>query len=217
MIRCRCGWRMKTHSALRRNGTVGYYYYDCNKHGNYGREACPQKLLRAEEVEASVWMVVSGLLKDPARIMGGVEALIEKERRQLKRDPAREALIWADKLEKSARLRKAYQRQQAAGLMSLAELGEALEELEDERKRAEAELATLKHAQERIEELEQDRDGLQETLTRRMLGDLDNLTGNERAWVYRMLRLEVSITPQGGYRVSGMFCSEEPAWAAAYT
>ena len=51
LIRCRCGWSMKTHSALRRNSTVGYYYYDCNKHGNYGREACPQKPLRAEEVE----------------------------------------------------------------------------------------------------------------------------------------------------------------------
>lgn len=60
-------------------------------------------------------------------------------------------------------------------------------------------------AQERIEELEQDRDGLLETLTRRMLGDLDNLTGNERAWVYRMLRLEVSITPQGGYRLRVCF------------
>ena len=34
-------------------------------------------------------------------------------------------------------MRKAYQRQQAAGLMSLPELGDALEELENVRKTAE--------------------------------------------------------------------------------
>lgn len=126
LLRCRCGWRMRTHSALRRNGTIAYYYYDCNKHGSYDREACPQKLLRAEEVEDSVWRFVSGLLKEPVRIRLRMEALIEKERGQPRGDPAREALVWADKVEECTRLRKAYQRQQAVGLMSLAELGEAL-------------------------------------------------------------------------------------------
>jgi Recombinase zinc beta ribbon domain len=153
LIRCRCGWRMRTHSALHRNGTVGYYYYACNKHDNYGRDTCPQKLLRAEEVEASVWGFVSGLLKDPDRIRSGTEALIENERGQLGGDPAREAVVWVDKLEECARLRKAYQRQQGAGLMSLAELGDALEELGNDRKTAEDELAPLKNTQERIEEL----------------------------------------------------------------
>jgi DNA repair exonuclease SbcCD ATPase subunit len=101
--------------------------------------------------------------------------------------------------------------------MSLAELGEALEELEDNRKTAEDELAALKNTQERIEELKEDRDALLETLSGRVPGDLDNLTGDERARVHCMLRLEVSLTPQGGYYVSGMFCSEEPSSAAAFT
>lgn len=173
--------------------------------------------MRAEEVEDSVRRFVSGLLKDPVRIRLGMEALIEKERGQLRGDPAREALVWADKIEECTRLRKAYQRQQAAGLMSLAELGEALEELEDNRKTAEDELAALKNTQERIEELKEDRDALLETLSGRVPGDLDNLTGDERARVHCMLRLEVSLTPQGGYYVSGMFCSEEPSSAAAFT
>ncbi len=67
---------MRIHSALRRNGTVGYFYYDCNKHDNYSRDACPQKLLRAEEVEASAWGFVSGLLKDPDKLKVGMEALL---------------------------------------------------------------------------------------------------------------------------------------------
>jgi hypothetical protein len=71
---------MRTHSTLRRNGTVGYFYYDCNKHDNYGHDACPQKLLRVEEVEASVLGFVSGLLKDPDRLRVGMQALIENER-----------------------------------------------------------------------------------------------------------------------------------------
>ena len=44
--------------------------------------------------------------------------------------------------------------------MTLAELGDALEELENARKTAEMELAALRHAQERIGELEEDRDAL---------------------------------------------------------
>ena len=37
-----------------------------------------------------------------------------------------------------------------------------------------------------------------ETLAEHVPGDLDLLAGDERARVYRMLRLEVSLTSQGG-------------------
>jgi hypothetical protein len=66
-----------------------------------------------------------------------MQALIEYERGQLRGDLSREEFVWANKLEECARLRKAYQRQQDAGLMSLPELGDALEELENVRKTAE--------------------------------------------------------------------------------
>ena len=56
-----------------------------------------------------------------------------------------------------------------------------------------------------------------ETFAGRVPADLDLLTGDERARIYRMLRFEVSLTPQGGYRVSGVFCSEEPWSVVAYT
>lgn len=210
MMRCHCGWSMRTHSALRRNGTVGYFYYDCNRHHSYGRDACPQRLIRAAEAEEAVWGFVSGLLKDPGRIRLGMEALIEREREHLRGDPAPHIRLWAEKIEECARSRRAFQRQQAAGLMSMEELGEALAELDNDRKTAEAELAALRGAQERVEALRNEGEALLEGLADQVPEALDALTGEERARLYRMLGLEVTVTPEGGYWVSGTFCSHEP-------
>jgi hypothetical protein len=107
-----------------------------------------------------------------------------------------------------ARLRKAYQQQQAAGLMSLEELGGMLEELEETRKLAEAELENVTTRRNWVEELEQDRDVLLGYLTSVVPVELDRLTGEERNRVYRMLRLEVRPFPKG-YEVKGAFSSSE--------
>jgi DNA-binding FadR family transcriptional regulator len=79
----------------------------------------------------------------------------------------------------------AYQDQQAADLMTLAELGSKLEELESTRQMAEAEIAALA-AQ---EELERDRDALIEFYAGAVPEALDRLDGEERNRIYRMLRL----------------------------
>jgi hypothetical protein len=102
--------------------------------------------------------------------------------------------VWAEKAAECARLRGAYQDQQAAGLMALAELGSKLEELESTRRMAEAEIAALAAQEERVEELERDRDALLEFYAGAVPEALDQLDGEERNRVYRMLRLE--ITPQ---------------------
>ena len=80
------------HAAQERHRRL-FLLYDCNKHDNYGHDACPQKLLRVEEVEASVLGFVSGLLKDPDRLRVGMQALIENERGQLRGDLLREAFV----------------------------------------------------------------------------------------------------------------------------
>ncbi|MDP8939773.1 MAG: hypothetical protein M3N10_05695 [Actinomycetota bacterium] len=51
--------------------------------------------------------------------------------------------MWADQVAECVRLRTAYQDQQAAGFMTLKELGERLQKLEDTRRIAEAELEVL--------------------------------------------------------------------------
>ncbi len=45
---------------------------------------------------------------------------------------------------------------------------------------------------------------------------LERLTGEERSRLYRMLRLEVAVTPEGGYRIAGTFCSYEHGRLAVF-
>jgi hypothetical protein len=107
-------------------------------------------------------------------------------------------------------LRSAYQDQQAAGLMTLEELASKLKELDETRRHAERELAGLKNQQERVAELEADRDALLEYVAAAIPEELDNLAGEDRNKVYRMLQVEVTPTPEGSYKVSGAFCTAEP-------
>jgi hypothetical protein len=107
-------------------------------------------------------------------------------------------------------LRNAYQDQQAAGLITLEELGSKLKDLDETRLHAERELRALRDSQARVEELEEDRDTLLESLSGQIPESLDSLDGQERNTVYRMLRLEVTPTPEGGYRLAGAFCTAEP-------
>ncbi len=101
-----------------------------------------------------------------------------------------------------ARLRSAYQDQQAAGFMTLEELGSKLEELDKARELAQAELDALALREQRVEDLESDRDTLVKDMTEMVPEGLDGLSGEERHRVYRMLRIEVTPNPEG-FRVSG--------------
>ena len=95
------------------------------------------------------------------------------------------------------RLRTAYQDQQAAGLMTLEELGKKLAQLDEIRRHAEKELSPLQDYQERVEQLEEDRDVLLEAMAETVPDALDGLTAMERNKLYRMLSLEVTPTPEG--------------------
>jgi hypothetical protein len=135
-----------------------------------------------------------------------MERLIEQERFERVRDPEHEAEVWAQKIAECDRKRSAYQDQQAAGLMTLEELGSKLRELHNTRTTAERELATLRGRRQRVEELEQDRDALLESMAEMVPDALDALTGEEKNRIYWKLRLEVTPTT-GGYDVSGALCT----------
>ena len=180
-----------------------YYYYLCPRAGKRAYP-CKQKCLRAEKAEATVWDFVCGMLKHPERVRVGMERLIAQERDGRRSDPEREAAVWAQKAAECARLRGACQDQQAAGLMSLAELGSKLEELESTRRMAEAEIAALAAQEERVEELERDRDALLEFYAGAVPEALDSFDGEERNRVYRMLRLEITPHEDGIRDVRGI-------------
>ena len=105
--------------------------------------------------------------------------------------------------------RSAYQDQQAAGLMTLEELGSKLAKLDETRRIAAAEFATLDAREQRAKELEADRDILLDSYAEIVPEALDSLSGERRSRVYEMLQLEVGPDPRG-YEVSGALCSIGP-------
>ena len=209
LLRCSCGWRMGTQTTKPRGGAITYHYYACNRRRKLRKMCgCTQKSLPALEVEAQVWELVSSLLRDPDRIRGGMNRLIEEERTKRAGDPEQETKIWAEKIASSDRFRMAYQDQQAAGYMTLTELGRKLRELEATRRLAQAELERLLAHKERVEGLEQDRDALLESYAEKVPDALGDLSGEERNRLYGMLRLEVTPASEG-LEVSGAFCTSE--------
>jgi site-specific DNA recombinase len=207
LLRCSCGWKMTTHTAKSRGNGADYHYYICNQRKDRGRECdCRQRAVRATEVEPVVWRFVSDLLRNPEKIRVGMESLIEQERNSRTRNLGREAEFWTQRIADCYQKRSAYQDQQAAGLMTLEELGSKLRELDNVHKAAEHELAALKDHRRRVKDLEQDRDALIEEMAAMVPDALENLTGEEKTRVYRLLRLEITPTIDG-YDVSGSLCT----------
>jgi Recombinase zinc beta ribbon domain len=208
MVRCGCGRKMSTRTA--KVGGRLYHYYVCNRPAVEKRAGrCAQRCIRAVNFEDMVWRFVSDLLKHPDRIRVGIDKLVERERTGGSVDTEREALYWAEKVEECSHLRSAFQDQQAAGLMTLEELGSKLKKLEQTRQVAEAEIAVLSAREERARQLEADRDSLVASYAATVPEALDSLAGEERSRVYRMLNLEVKPEAEG-HEVSGALCNSQP-------
>jgi site-specific DNA recombinase len=213
IARCSCGQNMLTHTS-HPGPARPYNYYRCKREAAYGPDACAQKGIRAEKSETAVWGFVSELLKDPERLRAGLDEMIEQERAGAGPDPEQERQAWLGKLADADRRRGAYQDQQAAGLMTLDELRAKITALDEAREIARLELAALRTRQQRLEELEHDRDALMDRYAAMVPEALDQLTGEGRSTLYRMLRLQVVPTP-GGFALSGAFCDTEPTRSGA--
>jgi DNA repair ATPase RecN len=174
-------------------------------------------MIRIEGVEPLVREFVFGVLSDPETIERGLDFLIQRETEEAREDPERVADTLAERLTANTNLRRAYQDQQAAGLMTLEELATRLEELDDARSMLEAALASLDHSQRKAKELENDRDTVMASLAASIPEALDNLTGDEINTVYRKLRLRL-IPSEEGYDATGVLCTLGPtppsAWRA---
>lgn len=102
-----------------------------------------------------------------------------------------------------------YQEVAAEGLITFEELRAKLAGLDESREAARRELAALQTQKERLEELERDRGALLESYAAMVPEALQDLTGEERRTLYRMLQLQVVATPEG-YEATGVLCSTEP-------
>ncbi len=208
LIRCpSCGAAMTSHTATR--GEKVYYYYRCHRSVDYRRNSCRQKMERAQKAENAMWEFVSRVLKDPDRILAGMDVLIEQKRAELRGDPERETKAWLERLAEVDQERRGYLKLAAKGRMSEEELDEALADLEETRRTAERELEAIGGRREEIEELERDREAIKASWAAAVPGDLDRLTPEGRNTLYLQLRLEMR-PKEDGYEVTGPFCTSEP-------
>jgi Recombinase zinc beta ribbon domain len=154
-----CGCRMQVHPVKSAKREKVYFYYRCSKLGEVTKKPCPANVrLPAEHVEEVIWQFTTELLTEPEQITDGLDRLIEQERSRLRGDPEVAIRELHGKLEALACRRNAYQDQQAAGYMTLDELGPKLTELEEARNAIERELEACKNRGSRIAELKAMRD-----------------------------------------------------------
>ena len=194
----------RTFSKPKRERT--YLYYVCVAGGYHKPAICSARTHhKAEEVEARVWDVVSGILKDPERLRAGPDYMIEQERRGagFAGDPATETERWLEKISEAGRKRTRYQEMAAEGLINFEELRARLAALEDARKTAEQELRALQHRTEHLAQLERDRDSLLESYAGLMPEAIDALGSEERRRAYRIIGLELHLAPDGSLEISG--------------
>jgi hypothetical protein len=179
------------------------HYYRCQKPLSRVEGCDRRRTHRADVVEPRVWEFVSGLLKDPDRLRAGLQGMIERERDGLREDPDQEAKAWADKLAAVDRKRARFQDVAAEGLLDFEELRTKLEALEETRDAARRELAALGDRRERLVEMERNRDTLMKRYVGMVPETLDALTPEERHRIYKLLKLTVSLLPDGTLEVSG--------------
>ncbi len=198
VLRCGvCGCNMRIRSAWNGKGAVRRYYYTCGK-SNADRIACHhRKNHRAAELEAAVWEHVSAVMKDPGRLRGDLESMIELKRKELREDPNREMNVWLEKLSEVSRKRAAFQDMTAEGLITFGELKIKLAALEETRETAEREISTLEGHKQGIESLERDKDAVMEHYAALAPETLEGLTAEERHGLYKVLRLVALVYPDG--------------------
>jgi site-specific DNA recombinase len=207
VLRCSCGQNMITNTSRYKDSA--YHYYRCKREAAYGRDACPQRTIRIERVEPLVCEFVVDVLSDPDTIRRGLESLVQRELDEGQRNPEILAKALTEKLSDNSRLRRAYQDQQAAGLMTFEELASRLEELKATRGELEAELEVVERTRQKVMDLERDREAVLTSLADSIPEALDELTGEEINKVYRKLRLRI-VPSEEGFDTTGVLCTLKP-------
>jgi hypothetical protein len=137
------------------SGRKPYHYYVCPRKVEESWQIFPNTNHPAEALEEHVRDAVMRFIKDVERVERLIKERITREQ-ETRRDPEREALRWAKRLEEINAERRRSQKLAARGLLDVDVLGELLDELEGERETAQQELEAARSRKERIEELEND-------------------------------------------------------------
>ena len=138
---------------------------------------------------------------NPEELCSDLDRAIELEREGRRGDPLAESRHWLEKLSEVDGERRGFLRLAAKDRISDQELDEELAALEETRRLAERELASLRAQSERLEQMERDRHAVLEhyaTLARQALA---SLTSEERHQLYKMLGLKVWAAKNGDVQI----------------
>jgi hypothetical protein len=143
-------------------------------------------------LEKEVMAHVQDLVSDPTKLRVQRDAAIEKETAALQ-NPDAGAAAWIKTIEDCRRKRAAYQDQQAAGLMTLDELGEKLRRL-DAKSTAERELSRMHDGQRNVDELIAAKRAVLEAYEQGIYYDgIAYFSPEMRCELYENLRLKVTV------------------------
>ncbi len=179
-----------------------YFYYVCPKKRLEYEHACKNKNHRAEPLEGKVAEVITCLLSNPARLVQQIEERLEREREAVV-DPKKETEALKEGLERLNIMRRNYQDQQAAGHMTLDELGERLSELDEGREGIRRRLEAVNDRHQSNEELENERALVLEAYAGYASLTPSLFPSEERRRLYKTLGLTVNAGADGNIEILG--------------
>jgi site-specific DNA recombinase len=200
LLRCaECGRAMSPRTTGQK-----YFYYACTVGPHKRHPGCGAKKFHpAKEMEERVWDEVSAILSDPEKLRAGLDEMIERERSLSAGDSEKEAANLNRRLGDIKDRRARYQEMAAADLIDFDELRERLAELDEARADAQRALIAARNRAEQLERLDHDRAALMREYAGTTPEALAALSPEERHRVYRMMRLEVSLAPNGDIEMIG--------------
>ncbi len=213
IVRCgRCGSSITVKTTKPNKRT--YHYYICEARMKLGKMSqCTQESIRAQEVEEEVWAYISGLLRQPERLVSRMEALADRERTAAGGGVSRRLKELERELDAIDAMRKRYHEMAARGHLGLDELGAYLNDLKERRARAEEEVRALHGSRARLERLAANKESVLEGMASMASTALERATPEDRRNLYKMLGLRVT-TSEEGYELEGVFCGlERPSTA----
>ena len=132
-----CGSVLSPHTISRRRADgsrAQNFYYQCRRRYNTGPRDCEHtRSYPAGVLEETVWDTVYRLISNPHRLLRQYEEHIERERQELRLDPAKKVGELADQLQSAEQERRGYLRQNARGVLTDEELDDLLAEVDARR------------------------------------------------------------------------------------
>jgi hypothetical protein len=144
--------------------------------------------------------MLAGLFQDKDWMVAHIEDRLESYRRQARRGTPTASI--SERLDKLDGMRRGFQVQQAAGLMTLDELRQRLAEQDDERRTLQGQLAAANRTAADLAELEREA-AIIISLYAGRLANFQDRPPEERRDVYRRLGIQASISKGGLVNIEG--------------